>query len=93
MIPQAPTQQPLSLDRNEVIGNVGWLQWFAQHYNAQKVAGPQALAFPIVPTASLPAAGASMNGVICIEQAGGGAFNIITYAGNNRYRLSVGSSF
>jgi len=46
-----------------------------------------------VATASLPAANASRNGVVLIEQAGANDHNLIIYAGGNRYRVDGGSPF
>lgn len=50
-------------------------------------------AIPVIATASLPAAGASMNGTIIIEDAGAGDRNIIVYAGAQRFRIDGGASF
>lgn len=47
----------------------------------------------VVATGSLPAAGASMNGTILIEDAGAGDRNIIIYAGGERFRIDGGAAF
>jgi len=47
---------------------------------------------PIVATSSLPAASASMNGVILIEDNGAGDRNIIIYAGSQRFRIDGGAN-
>ena len=46
----------------------------------------------IVLTASLPAAGASMNGALLIEDGGTGDRNIIIYAGGERFRIDGGAN-
>ena len=46
-----------------------------------------------VATASLPAAGAGMNGTILIEDAGAGDRNIIIYAEGERFRIDGGAAF
>lgn len=46
----------------------------------------------IVATASLPAAGASMNGTILIEDGGAGNQNLIIYANAERYRIDGGAN-
>lgn len=46
-----------------------------------------------VATASLPAAGASMNGTILLENAGAGTQNLILYASGERHRISGGAAF
>jgi hypothetical protein len=50
------------------------------------------LAIPVVPTASLPAAGAAQNGRILIEDGGAGVGNLILYKGGQRFRIT-GTSF
>jgi hypothetical protein len=47
----------------------------------------------ILPTASLPAAGASQNGRVVIEDAGAGDRNFIVYAGGQRFRIDGGAAF
>lgn len=47
----------------------------------------------IVPTASLPAAAAAMNGHMLIEDAGAGNRNLIIYAGSERFRIDGGAAF
>ena len=47
----------------------------------------------IVATASLPAAGASMNGTVLIENVAAGDQNLIVYANGERYRIDGGASF
>lgn len=47
----------------------------------------------VVATASLPAAGATMNGVVLIEDAGAGDRNLIVYAGGERFRIDGGATF
>lgn len=47
----------------------------------------------VVATGSLPAAGASMDGVILIEDAGAGDRNLIIYAGGQRFRIDGGAAF
>lgn len=47
----------------------------------------------VVATASLPAAGASMNGVVLIEDNGTGDRNLIIYAGGQRFRIDGGAAF
>ena len=47
----------------------------------------------IVATASLPAAGSSMDGTIIIEDAGAGDRNLIIYAGSQRFRIDGGAAF
>lgn len=46
----------------------------------------------VVPTASLPAASAGMDGTILIEDAGTGDCNLIVYAGGQRFRIDGGSA-
>jgi hypothetical protein len=46
----------------------------------------------IVATASLPAASATMNGHILIEDAGAGDRNLIIYAGGERFRIDGGAN-
>ena len=48
---------------------------------------------PVVATASLPAAGASMDGKYVIEDAGAGDRNLIIYAGGQRFRIDGGAAF
>lgn len=48
--------------------------------------------FPVVATASLPAAGNNMNGAIIIEDAGAGDRNLIIYAGGQRFRVDGGAA-
>jgi hypothetical protein len=47
----------------------------------------------VVLTASLPAAGASMDGHVLIEDAGAGDRNLIIYAGGQRFRIDGGVAF
>jgi hypothetical protein len=47
----------------------------------------------VVPTASLPAPGASQDGRILIEDAGAGDRNLIIYAGGQRFRIDGGAAF
>lgn len=47
----------------------------------------------VVATASLPAAGSSMNGALLIEDAGAGDRNVIIYAGGQRFRIDGGAPF
>ena len=47
----------------------------------------------VIATASLPAAGATENGKVIIEDAGAGDRNLIIYAGNQRFRIDGGASF
>jgi hypothetical protein len=47
----------------------------------------------VIATADLPAAGASMNGRIVVEDAGAGDRNIIVYAGGQRFRIDGGANF
>lgn len=51
------------------------------------------LAARVVATASLPAAGASMDGEILIEDNGTGDRNLIVYAGTQRFRIDGGAAF
>ena len=48
---------------------------------------------PVIATASLPAASASLNGTIIIEDAGTGDRNLVVYAGGQRFRIDGGASF
>lgn len=48
---------------------------------------------PVVATASLPAAGASMDGTVLIENAGAGDRNVILYAEAQRFRIDGGTAF
>jgi hypothetical protein len=48
---------------------------------------------PIIATASLPAAAASEDGSIIIEDNGAGDRNIIIYAGGERFRIDGGAAF
>jgi hypothetical protein len=50
-------------------------------------------AIPVVPTASLPAAAAAMDGVLLAEDAGAGDRNLILYAGAQRFRIDGGAPF
>lgn len=52
-----------------------------------------ALINQIVPTAKLPAGGASMNGRILIEDGSGDDKNLIFYVGDKRYRIDGGAPF
>lgn len=47
---------------------------------------------PVVATASLPAAGATENGSILIEDNGAGDRNVIIYAGGQRFRIDGGAA-
>lgn len=47
---------------------------------------------PVVATANLPAAGASEDGSIVIENAGAGDMNIVFYAGGERHRIDGGAN-
>lgn len=47
----------------------------------------------VIATASLPAAGASMDGAIIIENAGAGDQNVIIYANAQRFRIDGGTAF
>ena len=47
----------------------------------------------VIATASLPAADASMNGALIIEDAGAGDRNLIIYAGGQRFRIDGGVAF
>jgi hypothetical protein len=47
----------------------------------------------VVATGSLPAAGASMDGRVLIENVGAGDRNLIIYAGGERFRLDGGATF
>ena len=47
----------------------------------------------VIATASLPAAGSTMNGAIIIEDAGAGDRNLIIYAGAQRFRIDGGTAF
>lgn len=47
----------------------------------------------VIATGSLPAAGASLDGVLIIEDAGAGDRNLIIYAGAQRFRIDGGSAF
>lgn len=52
----------------------------------------QNLAGPVVTTANLPAASASMDARIVIEDGGTGDINLIIYARGERYRINGGSN-
>ena len=47
----------------------------------------------VLATGSLPAAGASMDGALIIEDAGTGDRNLILYAGGERFRIDGGAAF
>lgn len=47
----------------------------------------------VIATASLPAAAASMDGALVIEDAGSGDRNLIVYAGGQRFRIDGGTNF
>ena len=47
----------------------------------------------VIATASLPAAAASQNGKIVIEDVGAGDRNLIIYAGGERFRIDGGAAF
>ena len=47
---------------------------------------------PVIATADLPAAAASMNGTVLIEDAGAGDRNLIVYAGGQRFRIDGGAN-
>jgi hypothetical protein len=47
----------------------------------------------VVATASLPAAGATEDGRILIEDAGAGDRNVVIYAGGQRFRIDGGAAF
>ena len=47
----------------------------------------------VIATGSLPAAGASQDGKVLIEDAGAGDRNLIIYAGGERFRIDGGSTF
>lgn len=47
----------------------------------------------VIPTASLPAAGAGQDGRLLIEDAGTGDRNLVVYAGGQRFRIDGGASF
>jgi hypothetical protein len=49
--------------------------------------------FPVMATASLPAAGAVMNNRVLIEDNGTGDRNLIMYAGGQRFRIDGGAAF
>lgn len=49
--------------------------------------------FPIVATASLPAAGAAQDGLVLIEDAGVGDRNLVIYAQGQRFRIDGGAPF
>jgi hypothetical protein len=51
------------------------------------------LGLDVVATASLPAAGASMDGRTLIEDNGAGDRNLIIYAGGERFRIDGGAAF
>ena len=88
---KAPIRSPLQLDKQERITNLDWTTWFTILDNQQLFAGLKGLRIPITPTASLPAPSQEMDGQIVIEDTGTG-YNIIAYAGGNRYTLGgVGS--
>lgn len=48
---------------------------------------------PVILTANLPAAAAAMSGLACIEDAGAGTYNLITYHGTTRRRTALGAAF
>lgn len=48
---------------------------------------------PVIATASLPAAGATNDGLVVIEDAGAGDRNLIVYAGGQRFRIDGGAPF
>ena len=50
-------------------------------------------AIPVIATASLPAASATLNGTVIIEDGGTNDVNIIIYAKGQRYRGDGGSPF
>ena len=52
-----------------------------------------ALRLQVVPTNSLPAAGAINDGLILIEDAGTGNQNLIIYSKGLRYRIDGGTHF
>lgn len=52
----------------------------------------QKCAARVVATASLPAAGAAMDGTVIIEDAGAGNRNLIIYAGGERFRIDGGAN-
>lgn len=47
----------------------------------------------IVATGSLPAASASMNGTVLLEDGGAGNQNVVIYANGERYRIDGGATF
>lgn len=47
---------------------------------------------PVVTTANLPAAGATQNGLLFIEDAGAGNRNLMAYAGGERFRIDGGAA-
>ena len=58
-----------------------------------EVRATHGLKVDVVPTASLPGPGTSMNGRVLIENYGAGDKNLILYAGNKRYRINGGAPF
>ena len=50
------------------------------------------IAFPVVLTADLPAAGGDMDGRACIEDAGAGNCNFVFWARGERYKVDGGSN-
>lgn len=66
------------------------------HWASHAVFSPMTIApflLQPVPTANLPAAGASNDGLVVIEDAGAGNRNLIIYAGGQRFRIDGGSAF
>lgn len=53
----------------------------------------QAWPIAVIATASLPAAGAALDGTVIIEDAGAGDRNLIIYAGGQRFRIDGGTAF
>ncbi len=54
---------------------------------------PGGVKVDVVATGSLPAANALLNGRVLVENAGGGAANLIVYANNSRFRIAGGVAF
>lgn len=65
----------------------------AQHDHADAAGGGVlTIALPIIATASLQAPGPGMNGVIVIEDAGGGAGNVVVYFNDLLLRINIGGT-
>jgi len=58
-----------------------------------RAVAPVEMQIPIVAQANLPAAGASNNGLILIEDPGAGSCNVVIYARGQRFRINGGAAF